>query len=242
MGVPLCRGAVMPDDVCPGIRKATERSSGRHFPARSVRPRVPRHTGCARRLGRRSRSNTSPHWSRIIVDNPEEETLKGRLCRKRTSAGRRERRREKRNPAGRRETAGSERRREGIELSGLRPVSGCPLIPCTVTGKSLNTPVFLCELSESRSLAGENPRRMIPYWTIPRWTIPCQTIGDVILWRPASGDSRRRLAPGGFTVKRPCRTTDSASPYRAIFDRQSVPISDDRRDKHPTRHAIRACP
>ena len=60
--------------------------------------------------------------------------------------------REKRNPAERRETAGSERRREGIELSGLRPVSGCPLIVCILPGKSLNTPVFLCELTESHRL------------------------------------------------------------------------------------------
>lgn len=184
MGVLPCLDAVMPDDVCHGIRKAAERSPERHFPARFDQPRMPRHTGCARRPGRLPRSHTSRHWSRIIVDNPEGETLKGRFRRKRTSVGRRE----KRNPAGRRDRRARERRREGVELSGLRPVSGCPLIPCTVTGKSLNTPVFLCELSESRSLAGENP-----YWTIPRRTIPCRTIGNAIPWRPAPGDLRRRL-------------------------------------------------
>lgn len=162
MGVPLCRGTVMPDDVCPGIRKATERSPERHFPARSVRPRVPRIQGARGGQCNAPGSHTPHHRTRMLTDITP-------ITRKENPGGRREICREKRNPAGRRETAGSERRREGVKLSGLRPVSGCPLIPCTVTGKSLNTPVFLCELSESRSLAGENPRRTIPYWTIPRW-------------------------------------------------------------------------
>ncbi len=160
--------------------------------------------------------STRPHRTRMLTDITP-------ITRKENPGERREICREKRNPAGRRETAGSERRREGIELSGLRPVSGCPLIPCTVTGKSLNTPVFLCELSESRSLAGENPRWTIPCRAIPRRTISCQTIGNVILWRPAPGDSRRAAYPNDHAER------GSARPYRAIFDRQSVPIGDNRR-------------
>ncbi|KFJ00649.1 hypothetical protein BPORC_1895 [Bifidobacterium porcinum] len=107
MGVPLCRGAVMPDDVCHGIRKATERSPERHFPARSVRPRVPRHTGCARRPMQCSGLHTPHHRTRMLTDITP-------ITRKENPGGRREICREKRNPAGRRETAGSGEEEKGL--------------------------------------------------------------------------------------------------------------------------------